>query len=220
MSDIEISQTENRRCRLGLAGVFGLLFMCGLHTSVNAHSSHGGHDEHVDKGQRTHQHGRVQEAHVHGAMTLNLALEGAWLEIEFKSPAVNIVGFEHRATTTEQKTQVEKAKHSLKNVDGLFEFASAKCESKAVALDMSAVEAAHQDMHGHDHDDHTKGSGVHSEVEGRYRFKCENAREMRGVSVRLFDFFPSIDKIETQWVTEVSQGAAELTRSSRTVNLR
>ena len=39
----------------------------------------------------------AEEAHIHGLATLTLALEGNSLEIEFESPAANLVGFEHRS---------------------------------------------------------------------------------------------------------------------------
>ena len=37
------------------------------------------------------------EAHVHGMSDLTIAVEGGEIEIEFESPAMNIVGFEYKA---------------------------------------------------------------------------------------------------------------------------
>ncbi|MGB1290473.1 MAG: ZrgA family zinc uptake protein, partial [Porticoccaceae bacterium] len=37
------------------------------------------------------------DAHVHGLSQLTIAVEGETVELEFSSPAMNLVGFEHRA---------------------------------------------------------------------------------------------------------------------------
>jgi len=50
-----------------------------------------------------HDHEVLQHsAHLHGHAELTLALEGRALEINLASPAANIVGFEHKATSSEQ----------------------------------------------------------------------------------------------------------------------
>jgi Protein of unknown function (DUF2796) len=45
---------------------------------------------------------REHGAHEHGVAELNLALDGKELWIEFSSPAVNLVGFEHTPGNAEQ----------------------------------------------------------------------------------------------------------------------
>ena len=54
-----------------------------------------------------------QPAHVHGIATLNLAMEGDKLEIEFVSPAGNIVGFEHEAVTAAERRAIRDAIEQL-----------------------------------------------------------------------------------------------------------
>ncbi|MFT6692730.1 MAG: hypothetical protein ACJAXH_003270, partial [Colwellia sp.] len=41
----------------------------------------------------------ILEPHVHGLSELTMTIEKQTLEIEVTSPAINIVGFEHRAKT-------------------------------------------------------------------------------------------------------------------------
>ena len=48
-------------------------------------------------------------AHVHGVSELNIVIEGNKIEIQLRTPAKNIVGFEHEAST---KKQIKKVKQS------------------------------------------------------------------------------------------------------------
>jgi len=58
-------------------------------------------------------HHRQHGSHVHGQSELTLAVEYDRLEIGFESPAANLTGFEHRATTPEQVRTLESAVESL-----------------------------------------------------------------------------------------------------------
>ena len=66
-----------------------------------------------------HEH-EQHEAHVHGEAQLLIAQEGNQLEIEFKSPAINIVGFEHKPSNAKQEASLEAAVATLKQPGQLF----------------------------------------------------------------------------------------------------
>ena len=51
--------------------------------------------------------------HVHGQGTLDIAIEGKKISMDLVAPGMDIVGFEHIATTDAQKQAVEKAKAKL-----------------------------------------------------------------------------------------------------------
>ena len=98
-----------------------------------------------------------QSAHVHGIATLNLAMEGDELEIEFASPAGNIVGFEHEAVTAAERRAIRDAIEQLRKGNELFDLPlAASC-----SLHVAEVEHGHgeeekrEDGHGQDaeHDD-------------------------------------------------------------------
>ena len=98
-----------------------------------------------------------QSAHVHGIATLNLAMEGDELEIEFVSPAGNIVGFEHEAVTAAERRAIRDAIEQLRKGNELFDLPlAASC-----SLHVAEVEHGHgeeekrEDGHGQDaeHDD-------------------------------------------------------------------
>ena len=63
--------------------------------------------------------------HVHGQGTLDIAIEGKKIEMELVAPGMDIVGFEHVASTDEQKAAVEKAKAKLTDVLSVFKLPAA-----------------------------------------------------------------------------------------------
>ena len=99
-----------------------------------------------------------QSAHVHGIATLNLAMEGDKLEIEFVSPAGNIVGFEHEAVTAAERRAIRDAIEQLMKGNELFDLPPAA----GCSLHVAEVEHGHgqgekgDDGHGRDaeQDDH------------------------------------------------------------------
>ena len=70
------------------------------------HSSHK-HDSHKqNKKHSGHKHEKGHGAHKHGVSQLNVGVSGSKVEIELASPGVDIVGFEHKPSTAEQKERV------------------------------------------------------------------------------------------------------------------
>ncbi|WP_370277365.1 DUF2796 domain-containing protein [Pontibacterium sp.] len=106
-----------------------------------------GLDDHGDD------HGGSLGAHVHGIASLNMALDGKFLELEFHTPAANIYGFEHAPRTEEQFTQVREAQRTLQQANKLFVLThAAGCRLGRVELEQSSEEGEHHEAHaGHEH---------------------------------------------------------------------
>ena len=86
-----------------------------------------------------HAHNHNHKAHVHGVAQLTLAMEGNTLEIGFDSPSFNILGFEHKANTPDQRKLVARAEKTLEQPGRLFVFSGTRCEIQHVTLDMTGV---------------------------------------------------------------------------------
>lgn len=142
-----------------------------------------------------------QEAHVHGAATLTLMQENSSVEIKLKSPAVNIVGFEHSAKSAKERELLAQAEHILNAPETLFSFTDASCKAEHIDLDTASLQKQKHDHH-HRH---------HSEIEAHYRFTCKHGDKLKSVATHLFSYFPSVEKIDAYWVTENKQGFATLT---------
>ena len=178
-------------------------------------------------------------AHVHGAAEITLAMQGPALEIEFLSPAVNIVGFEHRAMTDAQVDAVVAAQKILDDGAAMFSFKGKRCELQAASVDVSAVwdgadereekddhddadEHGEQHEHGehHEHDESHEGKKPHSDITASYTFNCEGGGRLEAVTVGSDKLPFDLETINAMWVTESAQGSRELTADNRVIALQ
>ena len=167
--------------------------------------------------------------HVHGTAAINLAIEGEELEIEFVSPAGNIVGFEHEAVTPGERQAIRDAIEQLKEGNALFELPHAASCSQRVAdvkyghqeeeesADDGGVGARHDDHDAHEHAEaenedgrdepgHTeeKADSTHSEFHAHYRYECDGS-PIGEIGVLLFEHWPRIEEIRVQALTPAGQ---------------
>jgi hypothetical protein len=190
-----------------------LLSIASLALQAKAASDHG-HKQH--------------EAHLHGSAELTLAIEADSLEISLESPAANIVGFEHRATSPEQVNAATKAQAALNSAERLFSFTGSSCSLQKASIDMSAIiepDQAHDTHEKHhagdgDHEHHDDEEGSHSEISAVYHYQCKSGADISGITVNLHDYFPAIENLKIMWLTDSGQGAVELTGEANFVRLR
>lgn len=121
------------------------------------------------------------DAHVHGLSELTIAMEGDRLDIQFESPAMNLVGFEYKATSNKDIATVKNTESLLSQPDTLFVFSGADCQLTKTSADASALyeedhhhSQTHKDHDYHrehnnhdDHDDH----GNHEDHDGHDNHK-------------------------------------------------
>ncbi|MDG2115553.1 MAG: DUF2796 domain-containing protein [Porticoccaceae bacterium] len=181
-----------------------IMFLIAL--KAGAESAHHHHDHDLPQ----------QDAHLHGYVELTLALERGSLEIHLESPAVNIIGFEHKATSQKQLQTIEQARQTLEASVELFSFDGGDCSLKQATADFPAL-AEHS---AHDEEEHKTTEESHSEITAHFEYDCEQDAGLDSINVNLIDHFPTIEKIKAMWVTDVKQGAVELTAKSNIIRLR
>lgn len=189
-----------------------MLCVCGV-SSAAADAMHNNTQHHSVSGHK---------AHLHGVAELTLVQEGDFIEIEFESPAANIVGFEHRATSSREINSIRSARASLEQPAQLFDFGGAGCRSMAAAVDMSAlmpVPGSTRDHH-HGHDQESGHQDEHSEITAQYRLQCSQMEKLDTLKVKLVSLFPGLDVVRVMWVTDRNQGAVRVTSSSDRVVFR
>ncbi len=166
--------------------------------------------------------------HTHGVAELTLAKENGELEIQFESPAINVLGFEHKPTTKAQNDAIKDALALLSSSSNAVLFnkdSSGKaCEpvSAPVSLDGPAGDSELEHTHDHEEkhgDSNHESKAAHSEISVLYRFSCQDAQSLNSMTVILFEHFPGLEKINANWVTETQQGQAVLTPTSPTIAL-
>lgn len=106
------------------------------------------------------QENRALDAHEHGKSALNIAIEGTQIAMTMSAPGADIVGFEYKAKTTEDRAKLEAAIADLSQPLALFKVpAAAGCtvmssQAGLVQEDDHDDHDAKHDDHAHDHDDH------------------------------------------------------------------
>jgi len=164
---------------------------------------------------------RDHDAHEHGHAELMIIKENQHLEITLRSPAQNIVGFEHAAQSEADKATLKKAVKLLKQADQLILLApEAQCALENVELEsalLSDQDDTHphhdkHDAHGHDdahHDEHDAHGHdeTHSEFEVAYQYVCQNLSVLSAIDLKIFALFPLTERIDAKLL---GQGAAQL----------
>ncbi|MFW7263354.1 DUF2796 domain-containing protein [Pseudomonas juntendi] len=183
--------------RLLLALPFALLPLAVAH----AHEDHD-HDHDHD-----HAHGTLG-AHEHGVAKLNVVLEGNTLELELDSPAMNLVGFEHAASSDADKAKVAAVRQQLEQPLKLFGLASAAgCKEDQQALESPLFgDAAKADDDG---DEHEKGH-MHSDINAHYQLTCATPEKLTQLALApLYKAFPATQKINVQLIGPNGQKGVE-----------
>jgi hypothetical protein len=154
--------------------------------------------------------------HEHGVGRLNIAIEGKRVSMELEVPGADIVGFEHKASTEEQKAAVSKAIATLKGALRIFELpAEAKCELAEAKVEIGAEDHDH-DAAGHEKAEHEgkEEEGHHSEFHATYAIGCTAPEKLTGIAFRYFELFAGARKLDINIVTEKGQNHYEVTRES------
>lgn len=166
-------------------------------------------------------------AHVHGHGTLNIAIEEKRVSMELEAPGMDLVGFEHAATSDDQKAAVDKAKALLGKPLGVFVLpAAAGC---TLASSDVAIEAEHHHDgdagdHDHDakdaadHDDHDAHSG-HNQFHATYAFDCANPAELTAITFDYFKEFAGAQGLTVNVVSAKGQNKYEVSRDKPTLDL-
>lgn len=162
-----------------------------------------------------HEHGSLG-AHVHGVARLNMALDGGTLELELDTPAMNIVGFEHAATSDADKTALALARETLLKPHGLFSIPEAAgCTVTKQKLESTLFGDKDTDHDDGDADEHEH---EHSEIHGHYQFTCAVPSVLNKLDLtQLFKSFPATQSIQVQLVTPTRQMGAEVRPSNPVV---
>ena len=170
-------------------------------------------------------------AHVHGVSELTIALEKQQLEIEMRSPAMNLLGFEHSAITRTDKAAINQAELLLANHHDVFSFSGGDCVLVNQFIDVSSViqtqqekNDQHIDSHNHRDDHHHEQkiseSAGHREVIAKYHYRCKKSSTLSAIKIKLFDLFSGIEQIKAMWLTELQQGASTLNINNKNIILK
>ncbi|WPO99490.1 DUF2796 domain-containing protein [Pseudomonas sp. HR96] len=164
-------------------------------------------DEQVHAGLGTHEHGVAQ---------LDAALDGSVLELELRSPAMNLVGFEHPASSAEDQAKVAQMRKQLEQPLALFQLDSgAGCHVTTQTLQSPLFGdqmPSEQDDDG-DGDDHQ-----HSEVHAHYQLTCSHPAALHQLGLApLFKTFPATRRVQVQLIAPSGQQGLDASAAAATL---
>jgi hypothetical protein len=167
--------------------------------------------------------------HVHGHGTLNIAIEGKRVSMELEVPGMDIVGFEHTASTAEQKAAVEKATGELKQPLTVFKLpggAGCTVASADVAIEVEEHHDDDKDDHDHDkgeakhdHDEDKDEHAGHNQFHATYALDCANPAELTSIDFSYFKLFAGAQDLTVNVVTAKAQSKYEVSRDKPALDL-
>ena len=140
-------------------------------------------------------------SHEHGAAEMQIAIEGSTVEIALELPGQNVVGFEHKAETDEQRAAVDEQTKVLEDVMTV----------------LTVPEAAGCEVSSSEVEVHIEGD--HSAFEAEYALNCTDVSAIDTIATSLFETYPSLEEIDVEYATPNGQGASELEPGAATVTL-
>ncbi len=151
--------------------------------------------------------------HEHGALKLDVAIEGNKLTIAMEAPLDNLLGFERAPRTDAERKAAADVLARLRSPDKgtpLFAMdAAAQCtlgkaEVQAPVLEPGAKPAAKDE---------------HADLDASYEFNCAKPDELRTLDVGLFDAYKRTQRIDVQVAGPKGQAKVTLKRPARKVQL-
>ena len=131
--------------------------------------------------------------------------------MELEVPGADIVGFEHEASTKEQKAAVKKAKSTLEGALSVFKLpAEAKCRLAEAKVKIEVE--GHHDEDQAKHEEKEDDSDHHSQFHATYTIDCAAPEKVIGIDFKYFELFAGARKLDVNVATEKGQSHYEVSR--------
>ena len=160
-------------------------------------------------------------SHVHGLTELNLVITNQNVQIEFISPAINLLGFERASNSPEENKLFNEVLEDLQAAEWLLSDQLEDCQMstpvfEAPEFGSHEMSEGHEE-HEHEHEDHEHETGDHADFRVQYLFDCRSAPPSN-FTVTAFDRFVGIEEISVRWIVGRQQGVSNLTPSNATLS--
>ena len=165
-------------------------------------------------------------SHVHGLTELNLVITNQNVQIEFISPAINLLGFERASNSPEENKLFNEVLEDLQAAEWLLSDQLEDCQMSTPVFEapefgsheMSEGHEEHEHEHDeHEHEDHEHETGDHADFRVQYLFDCQSTPPSN-FTVTAFDRFVGIEEISVRWIVGRQQGVSNLTPSNATLS--
>ena len=148
-------------------------------------------------------------AHEHGVGTLDVAVEGTDIAMELRAPGADIVGFEHPATTDDDRARIDAAIDTLETPQDVFRWTdAAQCDLVRAEATLLGAEEEHY------------AHGTHTEFHAEYRFSCVDPSQVRQINFGYFALFPNARLLEIQLISDQGSRGFKVSRDAPVLDLR
>jgi hypothetical protein len=144
-----------------------------------------------------------QDKHVHGAVAVNVAVEGNVLSLEIDAPAINVLGFEKSPRSDAEREAVASVDAWLsagRDIAGVPRAAGCRLQSAAYVAPKL-------------------GSG-HADYRPRYAFRCENPAALEWVELWALRRLKNVEKAEINVISATVQRQETLAPGNLRVSLK
>ena len=174
----------------------------------------------------------AQSAHVHGEGQINIAIEGNRIFMALEFPGADIVGFEHEARSSDEKTAVANAIEQLGDPMQLLRFeAGADCK---VLTANAATEGEHEEHEGKEHAEHDEehegeehaehdqheGEEAHGTFVAKYEIECANIDALGFIEFIYFSLFNNAHSLDIVLIDSNGQRRTEIDRANPVLRLK
>jgi|GEM_PF-6097068 len=148
-----------------------------------------------------------------GSAAFTMVIDRNSVVIDFDSPAINIVGFEHLPKSVEDNTKVDKAVRIFKNSRNVVRFSkAAKCQQIHTTISSSLLGSSQTEIIPS-----SGSSSGHETFKVGYQIECRKPANIHKAEFQIFNTFSAIQKLHGQWVIGDKQGVNTLTPSSNSI---
>ena len=152
-------------------------------------------------------------SHVHGNAELNVVLMEKQLQVEFVSPAINLLGFERPPITDVESATMNNTIKQLQHGGWLIEGVPSTCQLSTEEFEAPFFEERESNKHDHEHESSKHEAEAHSNFRVRYLYDCDAALKKQ-LRILAFDHYNGIETLTVQWITNLMQGYTQLSRDN------
>ena len=152
-------------------------------------------------------------SHVHGNAELNVVLMEKQLQVEFVSPAINLLGFERPPITDVESATMNNTIKQLQHGGWLIEGVPSTCQLSTEEFEAPFFEERESNNHDHEHESSKHEAEAHSNFRVRYLYDCDAALKKQ-LRILAFDHYNGIETLTVQWITNQMQGYTQLSRDN------
>ena len=159
----------------------------------------------------------AERPHEHGALKLDVVIDGRQLLISMDAPLDNLLGFERAPRSAAERQAAAELLARLRSPNQgrpLFATdAAAQCVLSHVELNSPALAPAQNAA------SQAAGAHEHADLDASYEFSCAQPQHLRQLELGLFEAYPRIQRIDVQIAGPAGQSKLTLKRPARSVAL-